>query len=86
MTKYLSRVFGSYVEDKLLIQFRIQQCSMQTEEPFENLFMEWRRGDTLERSECFGNITPQEQTVQLNVVFNKLSIFYRKEAKDIPEY
>ena len=84
MAKYLKRVFGSLIEEALLIQIKVQAISgqVQAQQVYTGLYLLWKRGDTQEKCLPFGEIVGKEFSFDLSIVFNKLSIFFRNSKAD----
>lgn len=53
---------------------------------YQDLILEWKRGDTVESSAPFGEITNGTVDMQLAIIFNKLSIFFRQDDTNPPVY
>jgi len=57
MSKYLKRLLGKTTEEAMVVQAKI--CSIKgnsTESTYQDLILEWKRGDTVETSAPFGEI------------------------------
>ena len=56
MAKFLKRLTGQTIEESLLIQCKITNINfvLDSDNQYENLQVEWHRGDTVSRSRVFG--------------------------------
>ena len=87
MSKYLSRMFGRTIEEAMVVQAKI--CHVKgncSEQAYQNLFFEWKRGDTIETSQPFGDLSSGQIEMNLAIIFNKLSIFFRRADQGQPVY
>ena len=87
MSKYLKRLLGKTTEEAMVVQAKI--CSIKgntAEATYYDLLLEWKRGDTVETSAPFGNIENSRIDMNLAIIFNKLSIFFRQENTNPPVY
>ena len=80
MSKYIKRLLGKTTEEAMVVQAKI--CSIKgntSESTYTDLILEWKRGDTVETSAPFGEIQNRGIDMNLAIIFNKLSIFFRHE-------
>ena len=78
MSRYIKRLLGKTTEEAMVVQAKI--CSVKgssQEASYQDLILEWKRGDTIETSAPFGEITANRIDMQVAIIFNKLSIFFR---------
>ena len=64
----------------MVVQAKI--CSVKgssQEASYQDLILEWKRGDTIETSAPFGEIVNNSIDINVAIIFNKLSIFFRQE-------
>ena len=89
MAKFLKRLIGQTIEESLLIQCKITniQFVLDSDNQYENLQLEWHRGDTLSRSRVFGE-TDGTKVANFDVhdTFTQMSIFYKEMKADPPTY
>ena len=79
MSKYIKRLLGKTTEEAMVVQAKITKVRCQTAQPtFTDLILEWTRGDTIETSAPFGEILNGQVDLDLAIIFNKLSIFFRQ--------
>lgn len=79
MSKYLKRFLGKTTEEAMVVQAKICRVKGNSPEPtYRDLILEWKRGDTVETSAPFGEITNNKVDMTLAIIFNKLSIFFRQ--------
>jgi len=76
MAKFLKRLAGGYVEKELLMQITLDKLQCVSKQAYLKLFIEFKRGDKVERTECPVQLAAGETSTQINQTFNKLSIFY----------
>ncbi len=76
MAKFLNRWAGGYVEKELLMQITLDRLQCISKQSYLKLFIEFKRGDKVERTECPVQLAVGETTTSINQTFNKLSIFY----------
>ena len=73
MSKYLKRLLGKTVEEAMVVQAKICRIKGQFKENvYRNLTIEWKRGDTVESSEPFGEVVGGHLDINLAIIFNKL--------------
>lgn len=57
MSKYLKRFLGKTTEEAMVIQAKICHLQGSSQIPnYQDLILEWKRGDTVESSAPFGEI------------------------------
>jgi len=57
MSKYLKRLLGKTTEEAMVVQAKICHIRGNSTEPsYQDLILEWKRGDTVETSAPFGDI------------------------------
>ena len=78
MAKYIKRLFGKTVEEAMVVQAKICRVQGSARAPYRDLYFEWTRGDTVESSAPFGEISDSALDMNLAIIFNKLSIFFRQ--------
>lgn len=73
-------MFGRTSEEAMVVQAKICKVKGNTvKESYPDLILEWRRGDTEETSAPFGEISESKIDLNLAIIFNKLSIFFRTQ-------
>ena len=77
---------GGYVEKELLMQITLDKLQCFSKQSYLKLFIEFKRGDKVERTECPVQLAAGETSTSINQTFNKLSIFYEKKDAKKPEY
>lgn len=78
MSRYIKRLLGKTTEEAMVVQAKICKVSVQSQEAsYSDLILEWKRGDTIETSAPFGEISNHCIDINVAIVFNKLSIFFR---------
>ena len=85
MSKYIKRLLGKTSEEAMVVQAKI--CSIKgntAENSYTDLILEWKRGDTVETSAPFGEIQNRGIDMNLAIIFNKLSIFFKQEKTNSP--
>ena len=78
MSRYIKRLLGKTTEEAMVVQAKI--CSVKgssSEASYDDLILEWKRGDTIETSAPFGEIVNNRIDINVAIIFNKLSIFFR---------
>lgn len=76
-------MFGRTIEEAMVVQAKVCSVRGSTLEPsYPDLIIEWRRGDTEETSAPFGEIADSKIDLNLAIIFNKLSIFFRMQQED----
>ena len=75
--KHLSRMFGGAKEEKLVAQVKVSVMMAKLDAEFDAVFLEWKRGDTVERTSSAGGYKTGQASITFNHIFNKLSIFYK---------
>mmetsp|Transcript_10218 Transcript_10218/g.13852 ORF Transcript_10218/g.13852 Transcript_10218/m.13852 type:complete len:81 (+) Transcript_10218:36-278(+) len=74
---------GRTVEEAMVVQAKICRVKGNTvEKSFTDLILEWKRGETEETSAPFGDIVEHKIDMNLAVIFNKLSIFFRNQGEN----
>ena len=87
MSRYIKRLLGKTTEEAMVVQAKICHIQGNSQEPnYKDLILEWKRGDTVERSSPFGEITNGSISLNLAIIFNKLSIFFRQDNTNPPVY
>ena len=80
MSKYIKRLLGKTSEEAMVVQAKICSVKGQSQEAsYSDLVLEWKRGDTIETSAPFGEISENRIDLSVAIIFNKLSIFFRQE-------
>ena len=78
MSKYIKRLLGKTSEEAMVVQAKICNIRGNTaENSYTDLILEWKRGDTVETSAPFGEIQNRGIDMNLAIIFNKLSIFFK---------
>ena len=89
MAKFFKRLVGQTIEESLLIQCKISNISfvLDSDNQYENLQLQWERGDTISRSRIFGE-TDGTKIANFDVsdTFTQLSIFYKEARANPPKY
>ena len=89
MAKFLKRLTGQTIEESLLIQCKVTNISfvLDSDNQYENLQLEWCRGDTISRSRVFGE-TDGTKVANFDTAdsFTQLSIFYKEAKANPPKY
>ena len=89
MAKFLKRLAGQTIEESLLIQCKVKSIDfvLDSDNQYENLQIEWCRGDTISRSRIFGQ-TDGNKTASFDLTdtFTQLSIFYKEAKANPPKY
>jgi hypothetical protein len=52
MAKFFKRLVGGYEEKELLMQTTLDKLQCVSKQPYLKLFIEFKRGDKVERTEC----------------------------------
>ena len=87
MSRYIKRLLGKTTEEAMVVQAKICNVKGQSQEAnYEDLILEWKRGDTVETSAPFGEIVGNRIDLNIAIIFNKLSIFFRCEGTQPPVY
>ena len=89
MAKFLKRLTGQTIEESLLIQCKITNINfvLDSDNQYENLQVEWHRGDTVSRSRVFGETDGTKvANFDLADTFTQLSIFYKEARANPPKY
>ena len=89
MAKFLKRLAGQTIEESLLIQCKVKNISfvLDSDNQYENLQLEWCRGDTVSRSRVFGETDGTKvANFDLMDTFTQLSIFYKEARANPPKY
>ena len=86
MAKFLKKLAGGYVDKELLIQITVDKLQCFSKQSYLKLFIEFKRGDKVERTECPVQIAAGETNTPINQTFNKLSIFSEKKDAKKPEF
>ena len=86
MAKFLKKLAGGYVDKELLIQITVDKLQCFSKQSYLKLFIEFKRGDKVERTECPVQIAAGETSTSINQTFNKLSIFSEKKDAKKPEF
>jgi hypothetical protein len=68
------------------MQMTLDKLQCISKQPYLKLFIEFKRGDKVERTECPVQIAAGETITPINQTFNKLSIFYQKKDAKKPEF
>ena len=89
MAKFLKRLAGQTIEESLLIQCKVKSIDfvLDSDNQYENLQIEWCRGETISRSRIFGQ-TDGNKTASFDLTdtFTQLSIFYKEAKANPPKY
>lgn len=89
MAKFLKRLAGKTLEESLLIQCKVKNINfvLDSDNQYENLQLEWCRGDTISRSRNFGETDGTKvANFDLQDTFTQLSIFYKELRANPPKY
>lgn len=87
MSKALGRLLGRYKEEPMAIQAKVTFISGNTiEQSYEDLYLEWTRGQNTDSSAPFGSIENGKLEISLALIFEKLSIFFRQVNSEAPIY
>ena len=66
MAKFLKRAFGGYEEKQLLMQMTLDKIQCVSKQPYMRLFIEFKRGEKVERTDCLVQIQAGETTTVIN--------------------
>ena len=56
MAKFFKRLTGGYEEKQLLMQMTIEKLQCVSKQPYTRLFIEFKRGDKVEKTDCLVQI------------------------------
>jgi hypothetical protein len=76
MSRFLKRLVGNYEQEELLITIQGFQLKIDSPAPFDNLCLEFKRGDRTDKSTSLVNIDEGEGEYPITCTYNKLSVFY----------
>ena len=66
MAKFFKRLVGGYEEKELLMQMTLDKLQSVSNSSYKKIFIEFKRGDKVERSECATRIEAGESTAIIN--------------------
>ena len=86
MSKFFDRITGTFVEQEMTLFTYIDRIFTSSKTGYKRCYIQFKRGEMIERSEQTFDIAPGEVVTQISQIFSKQSIFYRKKDSKIPEY
>ena len=86
MARFLKRLAGNYDEVKLMMHVHAEKLKCNTKDAYKLIYLEFKRGDKIEKSEKLGEIPTGDSEVVLGKSFSKLSQFYREQKVTPDKY